>query len=127
MPHVAWTLTDNSSGSPVIYSFPINPNEFDPPGRDVNHTSESLTAPNAQPLIFQGREQVARGSMAGLVNTEAFYQNLQTWADKHYVMVLTDDQARTWNILITSVKWTRLRKANNQSRFDYTIEFLEVG
>jgi hypothetical protein len=127
MPHVAWTLTDNSSGSPVVYSFPINPNTFDPPGREANIVQESLTAPNAQPLIFQGRDKVNTGSMTGLVNTEAFYQDLQLWADKHYVMVLTDDQGRSWNILITSVKWTRLRRAINQSRFDYTIDFLEVG
>lgn len=127
MPHVAWTLTDNSTGSPVVFSFPINPNEFDPPGRTANIATEVGTAPNAQSVFFQGRDQIARGTMSGLVNTQTFYQDLNTWADKWYVLTLTDDQGSTWDILITNINWTRLRRANNNWRYDYTIEFLEVA
>lgn len=126
MPHVAWTLTDNSTGSPVVFSFPINPNEFEPPGRSANIKNEVGTAPSGIPIIFQGRDSPSSGTMSGLVNTETFYNDLQTWADKWYVLTLTDDQSRTWDILITGLSWTRIRRANNQWRFDYTIDFIEV-
>lgn len=126
MAHVAWTLTDNSTGSPVVYSFPINPNEFDPPNRAASIANDVGTAPNGIPVVFQGRDRPGQGSMSGLVNSQTFYNDLQTWSSKWYVMTLTDDQARSWDILITNVAWNRVRRANNQWRFDYTIDFIEV-
>lgn len=122
-----WTLVDNSTGSPVVFTFPINPNEYQPPGRQANITSELGTAPNSQVVLFQGRDNTSRGSVSGLVNTQAFYADLNTWTDKWNVLTLTDDQANTWDILIVDMKWTRIRRANNQWRYDYTIDFLEVG
>jgi hypothetical protein len=127
MPHVAWTLTDYSTGSPEVFAFPINPNEFSPPGRQANIATELGTAPNAAPIIFQGRDQITRGSFAGVVNTEDFYLNLRDWLNKWYVLELTDDQGRTWDILVTQVEWTRIRRANNQWRFDYGVDFIGVA
>lgn len=127
MAHVAWTLTDNSTGTPDVFSFPINPNEFIPPGRKANIATELGTAPNSPVVVFQGRDQLSQGQMSGAVNSETFYDDLQTWTDKWYVLTLTDDQARSWDILITGMSWKRLRRANNQWRFDYTIDFIEVA
>ncbi len=122
-----WTLTDNSTGSPVIYTFPINPNEFDPPGRTSTVQSEQTTAPNGQHIVFQGRDVVSRGSFSGLVNSETFHDSLEVESDKFYVLTLTDDQASTWDILTTNFSWTRVRRASNQWRYDYTWEFMEIG
>ncbi len=126
MAHVAWTLTDNSTGSPVVFSFPINPNDFKPPGRVATIVSEIGTAPGGSVVLFQGRDQNRKGSMSGLVNTETFYTNLTIEVDKPYPLTLTDDQSTTWDILIVGVNWTRLRRATNQWRYDYTIDFIEV-
>ena len=127
MAHVAWTLTDNSTGSPVVYSFPINPKEFEPPGRTANIGAEVALAPNGQPVVFQGRDKIGQGNMTGIINSQTMYDDLKEWTAKWYPMTLTDDQATAWNILITDFKWNRLRKATNQWRYDYTITFLEVG
>jgi hypothetical protein len=119
MAHVAWTLTDNSTGSPVVLSFDINPNSFDAPGRNTNIVSEQVTAPNGQTLVFQGRDASREATLSGAVTTQTFFSSLDTWKDKNYPLVLTDDQGSTWNVLIKSWRWTRLRRTNNW-RYDYT-------
>ena len=126
MPHVAWTLTDNSTGSPVIYSFPINPNQFDVPGRTAQIESQTTTGPNGTTVLFQGKDEPPKGSMSGAVTSEAMRLDLETWTDKWYVLTLTDDQSRAWDILITNFSYSRLRRATNQNRFDYKIDFLEI-
>lgn len=127
MPHVAWTLTDYSTGSPVVFQFPINPNEFSPPPRQANIQTELGTAPNAAPILFQGRDTITRGSFSGLVNTETFYLNLKSWLDKWYVLELTDDQGRQWDILVTQYEFSRVRRASNQWRFDYSVDYIGVA
>lgn len=124
MAHVAWTLTDNSSGTPEVYEFPINPNEFKPPGRRANITQESSTAPNGALVVFQGRDGARTGRMSGAVMSEQHYTDLLAWFDKWYPLVLQDDLGQTFNILITSVDWDRLRRAQHPWRFDYSVEFL---
>lgn len=118
-----WTLTDNSTGSPVVLTFDINPNKFDPPGRNANISSELSTAPNGTTILFQGRDKVRRATFEGVVNSETFYNDLDTWKDKHYPMELADDQGNTWTILIEQWKWTRIRR-RNPWRFDYTAQVI---
>ncbi len=118
MPHVAWTLTDNSTGTPEVLSFDINPNQFDPPGRKANIAANQTTGPNGQTLLFQGKDGIKKATFAGAVNTESFYTSLDTWKDKWYPLVLTDDQGNSWNIIIEDWTWTRLRRTNNW-RYDY--------
>lgn len=127
MAHIAWTLTDNSSGTPVVFLFPINPNEFDPPNRRANITEEMSVAANGNPVLFQGRDQVRHGSMAGVVRGAQFFADLDAWASKWYPLVLTDDLTQSWTIIITEITWKRLRRAVEPNRYDYNIEFLVVG
>jgi hypothetical protein len=122
-----WTLTDLSTGTPVIYTFPINPNQFDPPDYRPNISEEQATAPTSPAVLFQGRPNLGKGSFSGLVASQAFYDNLSVWATKWYPMILTDDQGQTWNILISGFSKTRIRRAINQWRYDYTVEFIEVA
>lgn len=126
MAHVAWTLTDNSTGSPVVLSFPINPNEFTAPARSANIQQEMGTAPNGSPVLFQGRDAPKRGSFSGVINSQSQHSDFQTWFNKWNVLTLTDDQSQTWDILILNFSLTRVRRATNQWRYDYSVEFMQV-
>jgi hypothetical protein len=127
MARIAWTLTDNSTGTPVVLEMVVNPNEFDPPNRRANIKEEMAVAANGAPVLFQGRDQVRRGSMTGLVNSSQQFSDLDIWASKWYPLVLTDDLNNSWIIIITEITWKRLRRAVHPHRYDYTIEFLVVG
>lgn len=127
MPHVAWTLTDESTGTPVVFSFPINPNDFDPPARKAGVTWMRSTAPNGQALIFQGLNEVAEGQMAGAVLTAQFFTDLDVWASKWYPLTLVDDLANSYEILITGITWKRLNRHTHPHRYDYTIKFVEIA
>lgn len=123
---VQWTLTDNSTGSPVVFTFPVNPNAFTPPGRNATIATTLGTAPDSIAILMQGRDAVRSGSFSGAVLTQAFFLNLQTEADKAYPLELADDQGTIFDILITGIKWERIRRFNHPFRHDYTIDFIEV-
>lgn len=118
-----WKLTDYSSGSPVTLTFEWNPNKFDPPGRSANITADLTTAPNGQTILFQGRDKLRKSTFEGAVGTEAFYNLLNTWKDKHYPLELTDDQGNVWTVLIEEWKWVRVKR-RNPWRFDYTAQVI---
>ena len=119
----AWTLTDNSTGSPDILTFAINPNAFNPPGRNSNIITEQTSAPNGQNLIFQGRDKTKESTFSGAVLTQSFYSDLDIWKDKFYPLVLTDDQGSTWDIIFRTWSWTRLHRTNAW-RYDYSATVL---
>ena len=123
MARTPWTLTDYSTGSAVTLTFEWNPNKFDPPGRQSNITSELTTAPNGQTILFQGRDKTRKAKFEGGVGSETFFNDLDTWKDKHYPLELTDDQGQTWTILIEDWKWTRLHR-RNRWRYDYTAQVI---
>ena len=124
---VAWKLTDNSTGTPVEYQFPINPNSFVPPGRTASITVQTVTAPSGGAIIMQGRDAVSSGSMGGVVRTAAQRDDLVSWTEKWYPLVLTDDNDESWTILITGITWDRLKSTTTTHRLEYNIEFLEVS
>ena len=118
-----WTLTDNSTGSPVVLTFDWNPKGFDHPGRDATLVQHQTSAPSGQDLLFQGRDKMRRAKFEGAVGTETFYNSLDTWKDKWYPLVLTDDQGNTWNIIIETWTWKRIKR-RNAWRFDYTAQVI---
>jgi hypothetical protein len=107
-----WTLTDNSTGTPVVLTFDINPYKFSPPGRSANLSTQTTTAPNGARIMFQGYDKPSTASFTGRALTQSFYTTLDTWKDKGYPMTLTDDQGNTWNVIITGWKWERLKRTN---------------
>lgn len=127
MPHVAWTLTDNSTGSPEVLLFPVNPNAFDLPNRQANITEEMSSAPNGSPIIFQGRDAVPKGQISGAIVGSTMKSDIETWAHKWYPLVLTDDIGNTYTIIITSLRWNRLKRYHQPHRYDYQIEFMVVA
>ena len=116
-----WTLTDNSTGSPVVLTFDINPYKFDPPGRQANLATQTTTAPNGQRIMFQGYDKAPTASFTGHTISQSFFTSLNTWKDKGYPLMLTDDQGSTWAVLITGWRWTRLKRTN-QWAYEYTAE-----
>lgn len=117
-----WKLTDYSTGSAVELVFPINPKEFTPPNRKATVKNEQTVATSGSTVMFMGRDQVPSLSFQGSIRTQAFYEDMVEWTNKWYPMDLTDDQGNVWAVLITSFSPKRIRKANIQWLFSYTIE-----
>ena len=117
-----WKLTDYSTGSAVDFVFPVNPNEFSHPDKTAKVKNEQTVATSGSVVMFMGRNELPTMSFSGSIRTEQFYNDMKTWTDKWNPLVLTDDQGNTWSILITKYSPKRLRKANNQWRFNYSVE-----
>lgn len=118
-----WTLTDSSTGSPVVFTFTINPVAADHPGRKSTITSETSTGPNGQVIMFQGKDKVQRMKIEGAVLTQVFFQALTAESEKFYPMVLTDDEGRTHTVIFEAINWKRIKR-RNPWRYDYTITFV---
>lgn len=117
----SWTLTDNSTGTPVVYTFPISPNKFNPPGRDAKISAESTTGSIGGTILFQGRDAVPTLSFSGKITSASMYTNLRAELDKWYDLILTDDQGATWSIIITNYSMERLKSAVNHHRYSYDV------
>lgn len=116
-----WSLTDNSTGSPVVLSFEWNPIKVDTPGRSSSMTTEQATAPGGAVIFFQGRDNPQMIRFEGGVGSETFYDDLNIWKDKFYPLVLTDDQGSSWNVIFKSWSWDRVKR-RNPWRYNYTAE-----
>jgi len=121
-----WTLTDSSTGSDVVWTFPVNPNEFTAPARKATFKQESVLSPTGGTILFQGRDSVVKMAFSGIVNSETFYNELRTQLDKWYTLVVTDDQGSYWDIVIESYSFKRKRTALNQWRYDYEVKAIVV-
>jgi hypothetical protein len=106
-------------------NFEVNPNEFNPPGRQANMHQETVVSPGGNTILFQGRDQVRTGTMSGAIISQSWYNSLSTWADKWNPLVLEDDQGQTWNIVITRFTKKRIRRRNDW-RYDWTMTFTEI-
>ena len=127
MARTAWTLEDNSTGSTVTYSFPYNPNAFTPPGRQASFSQQQTVSTTGASVLFQGRDKSPTGQLSGRARSQSQVSDIDTWCDKWYPLILTDDLGRSWNIIIQNVKWSRVRKVNNVWLHNYTIDFIEVA
>lgn len=123
MARTAWTLTDNSTGSPVALSFAVNPNSANYPGRAAKLSIQAGTSPTATTILFQGRDALPQFSFSGKVLGQAFYQDLDTWKDKWYPLVLADDLGNTWNVLVQSFTFKRINRHNEPWTFDVNASF----
>lgn len=116
-----WKITDNSTGTPSVYTFPINPIEFDHPGRDANLTDMATTGSVGGTILFQGRDKLPQLSFTGKITSSTFYTELRAELDKWYDVVLTDDQGAEWNIIIQSYTMKRKKSAVNHHRYEYSV------
>lgn len=121
-----WKITDSSSGSPVDWTFPINPSSFDHPPREPSHTLMQSVAPSGGAIIFQGRDKVTSLSFEGIVNTETFYNELRAEVEKWYPVLLTDDQGSSWSVVFGKTSFKRRKRGSNNWLFDYTVNAIVV-
>ena len=117
-----WKLTDSSSGSPVDFTFPVNPNEFVHPDYTATVKNEQTTATSGSTIMFMGRSPVPKLQFSGSIRSQSQYNDMRTWCSKWNPLVLTDDQGNTWSIVIQKYQPKRVRTANNQWRFNYTVD-----
>ncbi len=127
MARTPWTLTDNSTGSPVVLSFEINPKDADYPGREAVFVMESGSSPSSAPIIFQGRDALGTFSFIGDVRGQTHYEDLQLWTQKWYPLVLEDDLGNTWNVLFRRVTFKRKRRAIEQWSFEINAELVVLS
>lgn len=121
-----WKFTDSSTGTPVVFEFPINPNKFQPPARKSRVTADYGTGGNGSRIMFQGQDEVSRGSFGGVINTQTQHDNMVFWSGKWYPLTLEDDLGNTWDILIVSYSEDRLNRHIYPHRYDYNIEFMLI-
>jgi hypothetical protein len=116
-----WTLTDNSTGTPVVWTFPMNPIEFSHPGRKASILTETTVSPTGSTILFQGRDAVPTLSFGGTITSATFYSELREQLDKFYDLVLTDDQLATWTIIVESYTMDRKKSGINHHRYSYNV------
>ncbi len=126
MARTAWTITDNSTGSAVVYTFTINPNSFTPPNRRATIVQESTVSAAGGLIVFQGREKAGRGKLSGIVTSQSDYLALKAEFDKWYPLDLADDLGNTWTVIFTGTTWTREKRKLNPWHFTYTTDFMVV-
>ena len=120
-----WKLIDPSTSLPWDeYEFPINPLEFAPPRRSARIAQETSLAPDGGLVLFQGRDNAKTGSFSGIINSRSMYNQLRTWLNKWYPLKLQTDNDYLYNILVTGYEIDRVRRANNQHRYDYSVEVI---
>lgn len=127
MPSQAWTITDNSSGEPEVWAFPISPNKFTPPGRSASIRDESTTGSTGGVILFQGRDAVPTLTFSGTIDSAAFKEDLEEQLNKWYDLVLTDDQGNDYNVIFTEVSFERIKSAINHHRFHYNVTAKVLG
>jgi len=72
-------------------------------------------------IVFQGADKPRMLKFGGIVNSATFYDELREQLDKWYTLRLTDDQDGSWDIVIKTYTFKRIRRALNQHRFDYEV------
>lgn len=123
MPRVPWKIHDYSTGAQVTFEFPINPKEFNPPGRSAGVTWERTSAPNGQVIFFQNLDAPGEGSLSGYINEASLRDAIDAELSKFYPVLLEDDLANQWWVLFTSLEWTRLRRYIYPHSYEYTAKF----
>jgi len=93
-----WVVQDRSSGSLVSYTFPINPEEMTTPFPHKYLLLVPTTAPDGQPLTWEGAPRPHQWEFRGHIETQEFYDALAGFADSAYRYWLIDHRHRAWQV-----------------------------
>jgi hypothetical protein len=127
MARTPWTLTDNSTGTPVVLEFDINPKEADYPGREANFVQEHGSSPSSAPIIFQGRDGLPTFSFVAMVRGQTNYSDMELWVNKWYPMVLEDDLGNTWTVVFRRAGFKRQNRYIQPWTFELTADMLVLS
>lgn len=118
---IKWVLQDPTSGG-ASYVFPINPNKMSAPHAARVFLTEHSSAPDGQPLTFEGAPVGVDWQLEGACRTQAFHDTLETFLALPRRLYLIDHLSRAWTISIEDIKWTRLAEAYNDWAFVYQMK-----
>lgn len=90
-----WIVQDPDLGD---YTFPINPKEMSTPFPARTLTVESTTAPDGQPLTWEGAPKPHPWEFRGHIETQDFYDQLVFYAESNRRYWLIDHRRRAWQV-----------------------------
>lgn len=122
MPLVRWNLTDPTDAS--SYDFDMNPNAGGSPQLQKNLIFTKTTGPSGAAVIMEGREEVKRMSVSGVLKEQSHYEALETWYNKKTQIQLTDDLNRVFMIYIIGFTPQRQRSALYPWKHSYTLDYV---
>jgi hypothetical protein len=119
---IAWQLID-SSATPEIYSFPVNPKE-DSGSFEItkNPLYSSAAGPGGNTVMFEGVDQNPKVIYRGSVLTQSEYDELQRWVAKDHPVTLIDDLARESLVYLERIEFERVRSRHYPWKHTYTLE-----
>jgi hypothetical protein len=118
---VRWVLQDPTSGG-QSFVFPISPSKMFPPHAARVFTSEHSTAPDGQPLTFEGAPVGVDWAIEGTCRTQGFHDTLETFLAMPRRVYLIDHLSRAWTVTLESIAWTRLAEAYNDWAYTYQLK-----
>lgn len=110
-----------------VYVFPTNPARMSSPNAQRVMTVEHSTAPDGQPMTFEGMPLGVSWTFEGNVTTQAHYEALERFLGYHCRLWLTDHLGRAWIIALESIDFTEVRSLNNPWSYSYKAKALILG
>jgi len=118
---VRWVLQDPTSGG-AQYIFPTNPSKMSAPHAARVFVTEHTTAPDGQPLTFEGSPVGVDWTIEGVCRTQEFHDALEAFLALPRRVYLIDHLSRAWTVTIETIAWTRLAEAYNDWAFTYQLK-----
>lgn len=116
-----WVLQDPTSGG-QSFIFPISPNKMSAPHAARVFATEHSTAPNGQPLTFEGASVGVDWTIEGTCRTQGFHDTLETFLSMPRRVYLIDHLGRAWTVSLEAINWSRLHEAYNDWAFTYQLK-----
>jgi hypothetical protein len=117
----SWTITDGTE----THTFERNPSIDGTPTYEKGIGTMSTLAPDGQVVIYQGQRPPKTLTFSGLIDTEAEYDALVAWFDKDRIVRITDDHARTFDVVIA--KFAPRRLLDGDWRYSYSVSSIVVA
>jgi hypothetical protein len=109
------------------YVFPINPARMTSPNAQRVLTVEHTTAPDGQPMTFEGMPLGVSWSFEGNVLTQDHYEALERFFAYNCRVWLTDHFGRAWIVALESIDFTEVRALYNPWSHSYKAKALILG
>ena len=110
--------------SAMTYTFEHNPTEMTSPFSRRVLNPEHTTAPDGQPVIFEGQPVAVEWSATGVVFTQAHYDALEQWHALNRRFYAIDHHERAWLVTLEDVSWTEMRDPSRPWAHRYSLKFL---
>lgn len=106
-----------------LYEFPNNPTDMTSPHADRVINPEHTTAPDGQPLLFEGEPVPVEWTATGVCFTQAHFVELELWLALNQRFYVIDHLERAWVVTLESIEWTELRDPTRPYAHRYSMKF----